>query len=345
MIKKITALLLILSISSSFFVSCSRPQKQTSETFEYFNTLCSLTVFCDENDFKAYDTEFRSTLKKYHQLFDIYNSYGDVINLKDINEKASASPIEVSNELFDALEFGKSVYSMTNGKCNIAIGALSSIWHDARETANKSPESLVFPKDSDVSEALSHIDINSLVLDSESKTVFFTDSRLSLDFGAIAKGYVASLLYKELINLGCQSFIVNLGGNNVSHGTKPDGSSWQAAIENPFEDKSLGYNKIIELKDSTLVTSGTTQRFFVFDGKSYSHIIDPQNGYPSDRFALISILADSSLSGVADALSTALFCMSYEEGVSLLSTLDGFSALWIFKDGSFKTSDGFGGAK
>ena len=345
MLKKIISFFLVAIFCSSFLTSCKQTKKNVVETFEYFDTYSTLTVYSDIENFEIYQKEFFQTLDKYHKLFDIYHSYDDIINLKDINEKAAISPIKVSDELFSALEFGKEAYNLTCGKCNIAIGSLSSIWHDIREKANSSNEEIILPTEESLKSALNHIDINSLVLDSEDKTVFFNDSSLSLDFGSIAKGYVASLLYNSLLSLECESFLINLGGNTVSHGRKPDNSLWNAIVENPFDSKELGYNNIIFLNDSTLVTSGTYQRFFTYNDKNYSHIIDTENGYPSDRFTSVSVFADSSLSGEADALSTALLCMSYEDGEKLISSLDGFSALWIFNDGSYKISIGFGGAK
>ena len=341
--KRIIVFILILSILPFSLFSCTASKKHVDEHFDFFDTYCSLTLYADEQEFILYSTEFKSILQEYHKLFDIYNSYEGIVNLKTLNEYASSAPLTVSQELFDALLLAKELYNTTNGKCNVAIGALTSIWHDARECAQSDPQSAYLPSASEINEAILHTDINDVILDKDTHTVFFADSMLSLDFGAIAKGYVASIIYQKLIKLGCDNFLVNLGGNVLSHGKKIQNEPWIIQIENPFNDKSLGYNEIIKLNETTVVTSGSYQRYFTYNDKAYSHIIDTSSGYPADIFTSVSIQAPAHSSALADALSTALFCMGFEDGITLISKFEGIEALWILKDGSFKTTSGFGG--
>lgn len=340
--KRFFALFLAITLCSPLLFSCSKNEKQTAETFKYFDTYSTLTVYCEEKEFTAYENEFRDTLKEYHELFDIYNSYDGVTNLKAVNELAKASPTRICDELFEAISLAKELCELTDGKFNPALGAVTSIWREVRLSAESSDSTIAFPTENTIASALSHTDYNKIILNQEEKTVFFEDPLLLLDFGAIAKGYVATKLCERLISLDCESFLINLGGNVLSHGKKPNGESWNALVENPFSESSLGYNEKIALNDATLVTSGSYQRFFEYNGKSYSHVIDSESGYPAEGFASVTIKAPSSKSALADVLSTALFCMSYEEGLSLISQLDGVSALWIFNDGSYKlSSDNF----
>lgn len=345
MIKRFLSFFLIISFVLPNFLSCKQENKQVFETFDYFDTYSTLTVYGEENETQPYFNAFEDTLKKYHRLFDIYNSYGETINLKHINDNASKYEIKLSSELFSALEFGIEMHEKTNGKLNVAIGAVSSIWHEIREKADTNPDDISIPSDDTLKAALQHTNINSIILDEESLSITITDPLLSLDFGALAKGYVASLIYERLISLGAESFLINLGGNVLAAGVKPNGENWLSTIENPFDDSSLGYKKAVSLNNSTLVTSGSYQRYFVYNGRSYSHVIDAQSGYPSERFASVSIKAPATQSGLADALSTALFCMSYEEGLALISSLGEIDALWIFSDGTYKATDGFGGTE
>ncbi len=344
MLKKIIAYFLIITLSLPIFSSCKQEEKQVFETFEYFDTYSTLTVYCSKEEADTYFDVFESTLKKYHELLDIYNTYDNVTNLKTVNGSARNESITVSKELFDVIEFSVEAYEKTNGKLNVAIGSVTSVWHTVREEATDSV-AVEFPSQNTIADALSHTDINSVLLDENKLSITLTDAQTSLDFGGIAKGYVASLLYERLIELDCENFLINLGGNVVASGKKPDGTLWTSAIDNPFEDKSLGYDKTVSLKDMTLVTSGSYQRYFIYKGKSYSHIIDTSNGYPAQRFASVTIQAPAKYSGLADALSTALFCMSYEDGLTLISSMENVDALWIFNDGSYKTSENFGGEK
>ena len=345
MLKKIIAFILIILLLLPTFSSCTQKEKQIFESFEYFDTYSTLTIYGSKDEVSLFFDEFDKTLSQYHRLLDIYNSYEDTVNLKTLNDTAKTSAITVSPELFDILKFGIEMHKKTNGKLNIAIGSVTSIWHDIRETASTSPESITLPSKDTLNEALSHTNINDVLLDEKNYSIQITDPKLSLDLGGIAKGYVASLLYERLISLGCKDFLINLGGNVVSAGKKPDGTSWLTAIENPFSNNSLGYNKPISLDNETLVTSGSYQRFFIYEGKNYSHIIDNANGYPPTFFTSVTIKTTSENSGLADALSTALFCMSFEEGSKLISSFTNVEAIWIFNDGSYKTSKNFGGEK
>ena len=345
MLKKIIAFILIILLLLPTFSSCAQKEKQVFESFEYFDTYSTLTIYGSKDEISPLFEEFDRTLSQYHKLLDIYNSYENTVNLKTLNDTAKTSTITVSPELFDILKFGIEMHKKTNGKLNIAIGSVTSLWHDIRETASVSPESITLPSEDTLTEALSHTNINAILLDEKNCSIQITDPKLSLDFGGLAKGYVASLLYKRLISLDCTDFLINLGGNVVSAGKKPDGTSWLTAIENPFSDNSLGYNKTISLDNETLVTSGSYQRYFIYEDKNYSHIIDSSNGYPPTFFTSVTVKSSSENSGLADALSTALFCMNYEEGYALISSLDDVEALWIFNDGSYKASDNFGGAK
>lgn len=343
--KRILSLILLITFTVSSLSACSQSTKQTAERFDCFDTYSALTIYCTNKEFEIYKAEFDVMTEKYHKLFDIYNLYDGTVNLKTLNDRAALSPVTVSDELFDALVLAKKLYNITYGKCNVAIGSVTSIWHDARTLSIKSPNKAYIPSQEEINEALLHTDINNLILDEETKSVLYSDPKLLLDFGAIAKGYVASLLYKRLIAIDCKNFLINLGGNVVSYGTKVQNEPWLVKIENPFDNKNSGYNEAIELNDSTLVTSGSYQRYYTYNEKKYSHIIDSVNGYPADLFTSVSIQAPADSSALADALSTALFCMSYEDGFSLVDKLENVEALWIFNDGSIKSTSNFGGGK
>ena len=346
MFKKAIACFLIAILTIPTFFACTqKKEKQIYENFNCFDTYSTLTIYGTKEEVAPFFEEFDKILNHYHKLLDIYNSYDDTVNLKTINDTATNKEITISKELFDVIEYGIEMHEKTDGKLNIALGAVTSIWHDIREKASNGEETITLPSQATIDEALPHTDIKNVLLDEKSLAIKFTDENLSLDLGGIAKGYVASLLYERLIFLGCKDFLINLGGNVVSSGTKPDQTLWAAAIENPFKTDSLGYNESVTLNHMTLVTSGSYQRYFIYDGKNYSHIIDPKTGFPPKLFASVTIQAPSDDSCLADALSTALFCMNFEDGLELISSIDNVEALWIFNDGSYKTSENFGGEK
>jgi thiamine biosynthesis lipoprotein len=159
-----------------------------------------------------------------------------------------------------------------------------------------------------------------------------------LDVGAIAKGYAAAKVAEKLKSMGADSMALNAGGNIVTIGLKPDGSEWVTGITNP--DKTAENSLICKVKigETALVTSGDYERYFVSGNRAYHHIIDPATLMPSEYFASVSIFTANS--GLADALSTALFCMSYEQGLALVEEIGGVEVLWIYRDGSMKMTNG-----
>ena len=144
---------------------------------------------------------------------------------------------------------------------------------------------------------------------------------------------------RSLEKKGITGFVLNVGGNVRTVGPKADGEKWVAGIENPEDDEDKPYLAYLALAGQSLVTSGSYQRYYIVNGKRYHHIIDPDTLMPSEGFISVSILTKSSADG--DALSTALFCMSYEDGLALIESMPNTEAMWVLSDGQEKTSSGF----
>jgi thiamine biosynthesis lipoprotein len=185
--------------------------------------------------------------------------------------------------------------------------------------------------------AAEHTSIDSLVIDREESTVELTDPEASLDVGAVAKGYAAEMIALMLAERGISGYALDFGGNLRVVGEKPDGSGWTSGIKNPDPFAENPYVRTLVISDSALVTSGVYERFFTVDGVNYHHIIDPETLMPGSRYLSVSVHAPSS--ATADALSTALFNMDFEECEGLVSTLDGVEATFVFFDGTVKICD------
>ena len=138
---------------------------------------------------------------------------------------------------------------------------------------------------------------------------------------------------------GYDGWVLNVGGNVRTVGGKPTGEDWLVGVENPDTDSDEPYIAYLELRDKALVTSGNYQRYYLVDGVRYHHIIDPVTLMPSDRYRSVSVVCSDS--GVADALSTALFCMDYDAGVALVDSLTNAEVMWVMPDGTQRYSDGF----
>ena len=346
--KKILSITLLISLALSLF-SCSFGSsdndtgKSKTISTSYFNTFSVIYAYGENADtnIEKYAAFSEECLSYYHKLFDIYYEYSGINNIRTINKKAGKEPVEVDRELIDFLLYCKELFTITNGKTNIMLGSVLKIWHDVREDAEGdfgylSPEDL--PSPDELNEAMTHTSIDSLIIDEEAGTVYISDPKASIDVGAIAKGYTVDILAGRLIREGAEHVALNIGGNLRTIGLKPDGSLWVSGITNPDKEADDSLRCRIKIGEESVVTSGDYERYFISGDKKYHHIIDPETLFPADYFSSVTIITKNS--GLADALSTALFCMSYEEGLALAESLEGVEVLWICKDGEVKHTEG-----
>ena len=281
---------------------------------DLFDTASSISAAdSSQADFNSHFDSVYNELLRYSRLFDIYKDYQGVVNLKYINENAAAAPVKADKAIIDLLLFGKQAYEITGGRVNIAMGAVLSLWHNASQAAAANPENAALPSQADLEAAALHCDIEKLIINENESTVYFADSQMSLDVGAIAKGFVCEKIADYIAeNNIWSSAVLNLGGNIKTIGTK-GGKSFSIAIENP----SGGYLDVLSVSNGTgVVTSGDYQRYFTVDGQNYCHIISPETLMPPEYVSSVSVIcADTAL---ADALSTALFDMPPEQAIELL---------------------------
>lgn len=322
-------------------VGQDRMQAYDAQYLDYFDTVTSITIYAkNEAEFETYKNLAEDTMKKYHELFDIYDDYEGVNNIKTINDNAGIKPVTVDPELIDLLEFSKQEYEETGGKVNVAMGSVLSIWHTYREAGLADPSKAKLPDMQELKEAANHIDMKKVQIDPEASTVYLEDEEMSLDVGAIAKGYATERLAEALKEAGVTSALLSLGGNVETIGTKADGKPWRVGVQNPDTEAVKSYLHVVNLNDNCLVTSGTYQRYYEVDGVRYHHIINPYTLMPRNIYDSVSILCSDSAR--ADALSTAVFNMEPEEGMTFVEAQDGVEALWIYPDGSERKSSGFG---
>ena len=317
---------------------CARttPQpERVSYTATYltlFDTLTTIKGFAESEDaFQSTAQQIHDDLQEYHQLFDIYNDY-DIPNLKTVNDSAGVAPVKVDQRIIGLLMDCKAYYELTNHRVNAAMGSVLSLWHDARTHGINDPVNAALPETNALLLAAEHMDFSCVVINDADSTVFITDPDVSLDVGAVAKGWAAQRVAENAPS----GLLISVGGNVCATGPKDEsGTPWVVGIQNP---DSSDYLHTIYLSKGSVVTSGDYQRAYTVDGKSYHHIIDPDTLYPSAHWRSVTIVCEDS--GLADALSTALFVLPQEEGQALLDQC-GAMALWVCMDGTILYSPGF----
>ena len=345
--KRVFSALLAVCLLCTALPSCGKAEPQLNKysaySFEYFDT--ATTVVGDAESQEAFDAvadKVLALLGEYHRLYDIYTPTATADNLYAVNEVVDGAhpTVKVDRRIIDLLLYAREMHDKTDGMTNIAMGSVLKWWHDYRTIGMDDPTNAAIPSMDVLTAAAEHTDIQKMVIDEAASTVTLTDPAMRLDVGAIAKGYATEQVAKWLEEQGVSGWMLNVGGNVRAVGVKPDGTPWTVGLENPDQDAE-DYLAYLSLTNEALVTSGSYQRYYVVDGKAYHHIIHPDTLMPAEGYLSVSVICSDA--GMADALSTALFCMSAADGKALIDSLEGVEALWVTADGTQTASDGWKG--
>lgn len=338
--KRHLLILIVLSLIITL-TACKKNVRYGAEFLNVFDTVTQIISYMDsKEEFEKFSALIHDELYEYHRLFDIYNDYENLNNIKTINDNAGIEPVKVDQRIIDLLIFSKDAYIRTDGKCNIALGSVLKIWHQYREEGIDNPVNASLPTMNMLQSAVAHTDIDKVIIDTEASTVYLADPEMSLDVGAVAKGYAVEQVCKNAEKQGYTSALVSVGGNVRAIGNKDgEGLPWSVGIQNPNSDSDQSTIIMVDIIGNSVVTSGIYERYYTVSGKNYHHIIDPETLMPADYFKSVSIICGDS--GLADELSTAIFCMHYEQGLALINALSDTEALWVFPDNSIKYSSNF----
>ena len=310
-------------------------KRYNASFLDLFNTV-TIIVGCDDNvaEFRAIAQRIHDELEVYHRLYDIYNDYEGMNNLKTVNDMAGVAPVEVDRRIIDLLLFCRDMADKTGGLVDVTMGSVLALWHEARVYGIDWPEEAYLPDEAALQEAAKHTGFDRLVIDEEAGTVYLTDPDARLDVGAIGKGYAVEMVARTLP----EGLLLSVGGNIRATGDNPmTGAHWTAGVQDP-DGSQNDYLHVLYVDGVSVVTSGDYQRYYTVDGVRYGHIIDPRTLYPTGLWRAVCILAPDS--GLADALSTALYLLPVEEGQKLLD-LFGAEAMWIPDNGEYVYSPGF----
>ncbi|WP_179948112.1 FAD:protein FMN transferase [Geosporobacter ferrireducens] len=344
-----TTKFLIILLMMLFLSGCQTAQKDEYSKFnesfyDTFDTLTQVVGYTkSEQEFKTYVEKIRVRFQELHRYYDIYNTYEGLNNVKTINDNAGVKPVHVDQEIIDLILFAKEWYKRTDGKTNIAMGAVLEIWHEYREAGMDEPQNAKLPPMEVLQDAANHTDIDKIIVDTENNTVFLADQRMRLNVGAIAKGYATEIVAKEIVAEGFTSGIISAGGNIRVLGKPLDGvrERWGIGIQNP--DKLIVSDEenmldTIFINNASVVSSGDYQRYYIVDGKAVHHLIDPQTLMPGEYYRAVTVVAEDS--GLADFFSTEVFLLPYEQSRKLVDSFDGIEAIWVMPDGTVEATDG-----
>ena len=332
--KRLCALFLTLSMLLCGCTGAGEEQKQYSATF--LTVFDTVTTILGRDSSEAAFTEkaqaVHDELLRYHQLFDIYNEYEGLNNLKTVNDHPGEA-VSVDKAIVDMLLDCKAYYELTGGRVNAAMGSVLRLWHEAREDGLNDFANAYLPDGEALAQAAEHADWDDVLIDEEHLTVTIADPGLRLDVGAIAKGWSV----QRAAETAPEGLLISVGGNVCATGPKDStGTPWVVGVQDP--DGGDNYLHTLYLTKGSMVTSGDYQRAYMVDGELYHHIIDPDTLYPGSLWRAVTVVCPDS--GLADALSTALFLLPMEEGQKLLDVCES-TAMWVDAEGNMYYSTGF----
>lgn len=249
----------------------------------------------------------------YEKIFSKSIEGSDVYLLNHSN----GNPIEVSDDTIFLLNKCIEYSELSDGYFDATILPVKDLW----DFKSENPK---VPAESDIKAELTKVDYKNIGIEGNSVTL---GHGAQVDFGGIAKGYIADKIYEYIKSQGIERAIINLGGNILMVGDKSPGNLWTVGIQHPDKNQNVSL-ATVRVANKSVVTSGVYERYFEIDGKVYHHLINPFTGWPADNgIQSVSIISDSSLDG--DVLSTTCFVLGLEKGMELIESLDGIEAVYV----------------
>ncbi|MGB5190098.1 FAD:protein FMN transferase [Robiginitalea sp.] len=316
--KQILLVLLLTGISLNAQQSYKRVLKLMGSRFE-------ITVVA-QNKTQA-DYHIDQAVAEISRIEKLISSWDPASETSEVNRQAGIQPIKVSAELFELISRCIELSKLTDGAFDISYASMDRLWK-----FDGSMKEL--PSAQEIKASVARVGYQKILVDEVSQTIFLRENGMKIGFGAIGKGYAADMAKDLLLREGVVAGIINAAGDMSSWGTQPGGKPWQVAITNPMDKtKSFG---LLPMGEGAVVTSGDYEKFVRFNGKRYSHIMDPRTGYPATGIISATVFAPKA--ELADALSTAVFVMGIETGLDRINQLEGIECIIVDDSGKLFTS-------
>lgn len=266
-------------------------------------------------------------IEEVKRIENLISDWIPTTEISNVNKQAGIQPVKVSEEVFNLVERSLQLSKLTDGAFDISYASMDKIWKFDGSMKQ-------MPTNEDIKASVSKVGYQNVILDKTNSTIFLKNKGMKLGLGGIGQGYIADKIKELLQKEGCQSGVVNVSGDINTWGYQLDGKPWTIAIVNPMNKSKVFAT--FPLIDSAVETSGSYEKFVVFDGKRYTHIIDPRTGFPA--FGLVSVSVFAKKTELADALATSIFVMGQEVGLNFINQLPGIECILINDKGEVLTS-------
>ncbi|MCL1878767.1 MAG: FAD:protein FMN transferase [Defluviitaleaceae bacterium] len=317
---KILAFLAFVILLTGFLLTgCTQKERFNYATLDYFDTLTSIMGYAESRGEFDYFVEIMIVeLGRLHQLFNQFETFDGLNNIKTINDYAGIRPVEVESEIIEMLNAGILAEQRTNGIVNIALGAVTNIW---REYIDANAD--ILPCMDRLITAGEFTNIADIVIDGN--TVFLREPNMYLDVGSIAKGFAIERVTQTALEAGFESFTLTVGGDVRLTGSPLNRDAWGVGILDPNNPGEIIDSVFV--KNTAVFTSGDYLRYYIVGGEAYHHIIDPRTLMPAVQARSVTVIYPCGI--VAEYLSLAAFILGEDEASQLLSHYN--EAVWIRK--------------
>ena len=329
--RKRLASMIVVILAAGILTACNANKNESFEADDFaMGTVISQKVY-GENGQAAID-EAMEKIKYLDGLLTFNAPEGDIYKL---NENADKKNVELNPETVKIIKKAQQVSELSNGAFDVTIGPLVKSWGIGTEQEH-------IPTKKDLQKLLPLVNYKDIYVDEYSAGL--KKAGQMVDLGGIAKGYAGDVAMEIYKNYGLESAFINIGGNVVTLGNKPDGNPWAVGIRNPRPEGGLSGQIVgtVKVTDKAVVTAGDEQRYFEKGGQRYHHILDPHTGYPAKSDLMsVTLITDSSLD--ADALDTAVFILGLEKGKELIQQYGGVEAVFITTEKKIYVTEGLKG--
>jgi len=295
----LTACILILGLS------CGFSQQVFKKQTVLMGSVFELTVV--EKDSALAQQHFQQVTAEIERIENLISEWRPGTQIFEVNRNAGIEPVKVDREVWDLTRRALQYSKRSDGAFDISIAAMDKIWRfDGTLTE--------MPEEEAVRKSVQRVGYQYILLDSTASTIYLSRAGMKIGFGSIGKGYAADKGRELLQSLGVQGGIVNASGDLSAWGTPPGGKAWKIGIYNPFKPRKI--LKVLKIREASVATSGSYEKYAEINGRRYSHIINPKTGYPST--GLTSVTVTGPAAELANALSTSVMVMGTKEGIRLL---------------------------
>ena len=305
-----------------FFMVAQRPYKQN---LILMGSSFDITVIA-EDSVKA-NEYIQLAINEIERIEKLISSWDKNSQTSLINKNAGVVPVRVDKELFQFIERALKISKLTDGSFDISYASMDKIWKFDGSMSQ-------MPSEKEIKASVSKVGYKNIILNKDKTTVFLKVKGMKIGFGAIGKGYAADMAKALLAEEGVTAGIINASGDMNTWGKQPNGKEWMIAITNPLnKNKAFG---LLPITNGAVVTSGNYEKNVTFNGKRYSHIIDPRTGYPSSGILSVTVFAPKA--ELADALATSVFVMGKEVGLNRINQLPNVECVIVDDNGTLNIS-------